>query len=122
MKIADVLRQVADAIEQQENPALPDERIQNPAQLSPTAAGVEIDAPRNQDAGSEDDVMIPPLQLKMELLKKAVGVDNVYDPGEARADQAHGVQPEDELEIIRRHAGVPVAAMMELSNDEIIDD
>ena len=120
MKISDVLRQVADAIEQQENPAQPDERLQNPARLSPTAAGMEVDAPRNQDAGADDDVMIPPLQLKTELLKKAVGVDSVFDDGEPRADQAHDNQP-DELDVIRRHAGVPAVAISELSDDEPLE-
>jgi len=120
MKISDVLRQVADAIEQQENPAQPDERLQNPAQLSPTAAGVEVDAPHNQDAGAEDAVMIPPLQLKTELLKKAVGVDSVFDANGPRAEECSDNQP-DELDIIRRHAGVPVAAISELSDDEPLE-
>ena len=120
MKIADVLRQVADALEQQENPAVPDQQIQNPAQLSATAAGTEVDTPCNQDAGEDDAVMIPPLQLKTELLKKAVGVDSVFDPDGARADQAHDNQP-DELDIIRRHAGVPVVAISELSDDEPLE-
>ena len=120
MKISDVLRQVADAIEQQENPAAPDDAIQNPAELSATAAGSEVDTPHNQDAGADDAVMIPPLQLKTELLKKAVGVDSVFDPGEARADQCSDNQ-EDELDVIRRHAGVPVVAISELSDDEPLE-
>lgn len=122
MKIADVLRQVADAIEQQDA-GEPDASIQNPAELSavPTGPyGGEVDAPCNQDAGADDEVMIPPLQLKMELLKRAVGVDNVYDPGEPREDQAHS--DDDDIEHIRRMAGIPVAAVMELGNEEITDD
>jgi len=124
MKIADILRQVADAIEYQQDPGRPDDQIQNPAELSavptgPYGAGVET--PNNQDAGAEDAVMIPPLQLKMELLKRAVGVDNVYDPGEPREDETHG-GADDEIQHIRRMAGVPVAAVMELSNDELLDD
>jgi hypothetical protein len=121
MKIADVLRQVADAIEQQDA-GEPDASIQNPAELSavPTGPyGGEVDAPCNQDAGADDEVMIPPLQLKMELLKRAVGVDNVYDEGEPRADEAHG---EDDIMALRRNAGIPVAAVMELDNDELLDD
>lgn len=120
MKIADILRQVADAIEQQQDPGRPDDAIQNPGRLSATAAGQEIAAPHNQDLGADDAVMIPPLQLKTELLKRAVGVDNVFDPGEARADQAQG-DTEDELDIIRRHAGVPVVAISELSDDEPLE-
>jgi hypothetical protein len=124
MKIADVLRQVADAIEQQQDAGQPDPSIQNPAQLAavPTGPyGDGVEAPDNQDAGADDDVMIPPLQLKMELLKRAVGVDNVYDAGEPRADEAHSGDG-DEIQHIRRMAGIPVAAVMELDNDELLDD
>jgi hypothetical protein len=124
MKIADVLRQVADALDQQQDPGRPDHQIQNPAVLGtvPTGPyGDGVPAPDNADAGADDEVMIPPLQLKMELLKRAVGVDNVYDPGEPRADEADG-NADDEIQHIRRMAGVPVAAVMELSNDELLDD
>ena len=123
MKIADVLRQVADVLDQQQDPGRPDDQIQNPAKLGavPTGPyGDGVEAPDNQDAGADDEVMIPPLQLKMELLKRAVGVDNVYDPGEPRADETHG--GEDDIQRMRRHAGIPVAAVMELGNDEIFDD
>ena len=121
MNIAEILRKMADIVDQAQDPGRPDDSIQNPAQLSPTAVGAPVDNPDNADAGEDDPVMIPPLQLKTELLKKAVGVDSVFDPGEPRADEAHDNQ-HDELEIIRRHAGVPVAAIQELSNDEILDD
>lgn len=120
MKIADILRQVADAIEQQQDPGRPDDAIQNPAELSATAGGMPVDTPHNQDQGADDEVMIPPLQLKTELLKKAVGVDSVFDPGEARADQCSDNQ-EDELDRMRRHAGVPVVAISELSDDEPLE-
>lgn len=120
MKIAELLRRVADAVEQEENPRIPDNQIQNPARLSPTAGGIEVDTPHNQDAGINDPIMIPPLQLKTELLKKAVGVDSVFDEGEPRADQAHDNQT-DELDIIRRHAGVPIIAITELSDDEPLE-
>lgn len=119
MKIADILRQVADAIEQEQDPGQPDDQIQNPAALTAASAGVPVDNPDNSDAGEGDPIMIPPLQLKTELLKRAVGVDNIYDPGEPRADEAHGG---DDIEMLRRNAGIPVAAVMELSNDEIFDD
>lgn len=119
MNIAEILRTLADIADRAQDPARPDDQIQNPAELSPTAAGMPIDNVHNQDAGADDEVMIPPLQLKTELLKRAVGVDNVFDPGEARADQAHA---DDEIAVIKRHAGVPVAAVMELGNDEITDD
>lgn len=121
MNIAEILRKLADVVDQAQDPGLPDDKIQNPAQLSPTAAGMPVDTVSNQDAGAEDDLMVPPLQLKTELLKRAVGVDNIYDPGEPRADQAHD-HGEDEVAVMKRHAGIPVAAVMELGNEAITDD
>lgn len=124
MNIAEILRKLADAVEQEESPGQPDEKIQNPAALKavplPASAGRAVETPDNQDVAADDDIMVPPLQLKTELLKRAVGVDNIYDADGPRADQASN--GEDELSAIRRIAGVPAAAIQELSNDEIVDD
>jgi hypothetical protein len=52
-----------------------------------------------------------------------VGIDNIYDPGEPRADEAHENQScDDEIAMLKNRAGIPVAAVMELGNDEIFDD
>jgi hypothetical protein len=123
MNIAEILRKLADIADQSNDPAVPDENIQNPAQLSPAAAGMPVNSPDNADAGEDDAVMIPPLQLKVELLKRAVGVDNVYDEGGPRSDQTHDhASFDDELAVMKNRAGIPVAAVMELGNDEILDD
>lgn len=53
--------------------------------------------------------MIAPLQQKLELLKRAVGVDNVYD-NEA-----------DELDQILKIAGVPTASIFDAGDDEPLD-
>jgi len=39
MKIADLLRRVADAVEQEQHPGRPDPRLQNPADLKPISIG-----------------------------------------------------------------------------------
>jgi hypothetical protein len=76
-----------------------------------------------------EELFLPPLQQKQELLKKAVGVDNVYDDG--RPDEQH--EKEKELEEVKAEqqrivnrikqlSGIPVAAIQELSNDDIVDD
>lgn len=122
MNVAEILRKLADVVDRAQDPGTPDEKIQNPAQLSPTAVGMPVDNVNNQGAGADDAVMVPPLQLKTELLKRAVGVDNIYDPGEARADQAHDNQDKDMIIVLKKNAGVPTAAVMELSNDDIFDD
>jgi hypothetical protein len=118
MNIAEILRKMADIADQAQDPGQPDDQIQNPATLSAVSVGVPVDNPDNQDAGEGDPVMVPPLQLKTELLKRAVGVDNIYDPGEPRADQAH----DDDIQTLRKNAGIPVAAVMELDNEELTDD
>lgn len=119
MNIAEILRSLADIVDRANDPAEPDSQIQNPARLSATAVGQEVSAPCNQDAGEDDAVMVPPLQLKTELLKRAVGVDNIYDPGEPREDEAHG---HDDIQVLRKNAGIPMAAVMELDNEELTDD
>jgi hypothetical protein len=122
MNIAEILRSLADIVDRANDPAEPDAGIQNPAQLSPTAVGQEVDTPCNRDAGEDADIMVPPLQLKTELLKRAVGVDNIYDPGEPRADQTHDHQDDEEIMLLRKNAGIPMAAVMELDNEELTDD
>lgn len=46
---------------------------------------------------SEQETMVSPLQQELELLKKATGVDNMYDNCE-----------DEELTIIKKNAGIPV--------------
>jgi len=98
MKISDLLRRAADAIDQQDDPGGADERLQNRAEMSPASAGVEIDNVDNLDAGADNEPMVSPLQRKMELVKGLLGVDHAHD--EQCADGA------DELASIKRNAGI----------------
>lgn len=132
MKIADILRTIANNIEHSDGGA-PDPRIQNPAQL----LDVETDKPSPNgetpagNAKQPEDLFVPPLQQKQELLKKAVGVENVYDDGgPAEQHEAEQVEADPDTEAaladivtrIRQLSGVPKAAIQELSNDDIVDD
>jgi hypothetical protein len=132
MKVADILRTLANNLEHAEGGA-PDPRIQNPAGLIDVAiVGQDEEASPNGETASGNDrepeeLFLPPLQQKQELLKKAVGVENVYDdgrPGDEGDGNADAPTPEEEdmLEKIKRMAGVPIAAIQELSNDEVFDD
>jgi hypothetical protein len=134
MKIADILRTLANNLEHAEG-GTPDPRIQNPGALIDVdiVAGddAEKPSPNGTTASGNDkepeELFLPPLQQKQELLKKAVGVENVYDdgrPSDASDENAEAPTPEEEdvLEKIKRMAGVPVAAIQELSNDEVFDD
>jgi hypothetical protein len=141
MKIADILRRLADNIDGHSQGGQPDPALQNTAELQAVPTGQNIvvvdtdtddkPSPNGTTASGNDrepeELFLPPLQQKQELLKKAVGVENVYDdgrPGEQGAANADVPTPEEEdlLDRIKRMAGVPVAAIQELSNDEVFDD
>lgn len=142
MKIGEILRKIADAVDAEEGitTQAADPRLQNQAELVAIAqepvevvANVETDkpSPNGRTASGNDkepeELFIPPLQQKQELLKKAVGVENIYDdgrPGDASDENAEAPTPEEEdlLQRIKRMAGVPVAAVQELSNDDVFDD
>jgi hypothetical protein len=77
---------------------------------------------------AEADVMIPPLQAKLELLKRATDVPNIYNDmepehdcgcsGECECDDNADYAEEDEVSGIKRLAGVPVTAIFTAADDE----
>ena len=125
MKISDVLRKLADLADQQGDPARPDPSIQNPAELEKVSAGSpgnEVEIPSVEDI--EDNVFLPPLQQKQELLKRAVEVNNVYDDEyseETHPDSALNLSNSNkELDAIKKNAGL-TAAVIGMSDDEPLD-
>jgi hypothetical protein len=88
MNIADLLRNLADKLDsiEQSNPAEPKDFAQP-----------------DQDNDDDQGVMVPPLQQKLELLKKAVDVPSVFD------QDGNGVP--DELDTIKKNAGVNPAVV-----------
>jgi hypothetical protein len=73
------------------------------ATMQPQAQLTIVDVPEpehadNPHAEMNVDSMVPPLQQKMELLKKAVGVDSIFD-------QDSQTEP-DQLDIIKSLAGM----------------
>ena len=135
MKIADILRTLAANLEHAQGGA-PDPRIQNPAQMIDVVAVADTDrpSPNGVTASGNDkapeNTFLPPLQQKQELLKKAVGVENVYDDGGPEHQHAEETAQEDDMtqqrddivDRIRQLIGVPTAAVQELSNDDVFDD
>ncbi len=99
MKASEILRKLADLIDGKESAA----NVGSSAELTP----VEVD---NTDH-SEDAVYIAPLQQKLELLKKAAGVESVYD------DQGS----DDEMDIMKRNAGIAPVVLQVASDDEPLD-
>jgi hypothetical protein len=135
MKIADILRTLAANLEHAQGGA-PDPRIQNPAQMIDVVAVADTEEPSpNGTTASGNDkapenTFLPPLQQKQELLKKAVGVENVYDDGGPEHQHAEETAEQDDMtderddivDRIRQLSGVPTAAVQELSNDDVFDD
>lgn len=126
MKIADLLRHLADVVDQGSH-----------------ADGDDYQQPveHHSDIGElAPQRMVPPLQLKLELLKRAVDVNNIYSPdvpdqdgelpphrlsisrmGEEQPEQEHVVpEPEDDVDQLRRR----LAAMLQVNagGDGPLDD
>jgi hypothetical protein len=137
MKVADILRTLANTLDHAQG-GTPDPRIQNPAELiDVVVASGSADAEGNPGgttpAGNDkepENLFLPPLQQKQELLKKAVGVENVYDDGTPAEQHEQACAEEDDMtqergdivDRIKRLSGIPTAAVQELSNDEVFDD
>jgi hypothetical protein len=101
MKAAEILRKLADLIDQHG-----DEPQSTPAvELAP----VEVDNTDN----TELSTMVPPLQAKLELLKKATGVESHYDEA-TPCDSAEDA----ELALMKQRAGIPQIVVQELGDDD----
>jgi hypothetical protein len=94
MKMADILRGLADKLD----------GIEGGTDDTPKQTGLN---PVGDVPGGDTDTtkMIPPLQAKLEILKKSEGIPNVYD-----------TQGGNELSAIRKNAGL-TAAQHEASED-----
>jgi hypothetical protein len=102
MKMADILRDLADLLDQKETEQ-PEQDAVEP---------VEVDRTDKDEVDSGH--FIPPLQQKLELLKKAVGVQSAFD------QDGNGVP--DELDAIKKNAGINPAVVQIASDDEPLDN
>ena len=108
MKAAEILRKLADVIDQHSTEGDRPTNSVPHAELEP----IEVD---NTDH-TETSVMVPPLQQKIELLKKATGVESHYDD-----EEGCGCEEPDELEVIKQHAGIKPVVLQIASDDEPMD-
>jgi hypothetical protein len=101
--------------------------------------GQDADAPGNDEqmydedgtplVKQPDDKMVPPLQLKLELLKRAVDVENIYSENTGDQDPLasnYKTTPMSEeettaLESMKKAAGVNALIRNEMSDDEPLD-
>lgn len=116
MNVAEILRGIADKIDGAQH--------SQSAQLQPAQAQND----ENPDVNT--DSMVSPLQQKLELLKKAAGVDNAFDDGQIGGETGActdcGCDPcgceggeEDPLSAMKRMAGLPVVVQMTGSDNDI---
>ena len=105
MKMADILRKLADVIDSADDTDTTASDYDNNGQLDPHERDHAEEKPllKSLDTdGAEDDTFIPPLQAKLELMKKSEGMPNAYD------DDA-------QLNAIKKNAGV---MKQEMADDE----
>ena len=120
MKPSEILRSLADMIDARQQAVNP---MSEPGALSPSIQPAIQVEPEHEDNGlahQPDDIFVPPLQLKIELLKKATGVDNIY-ADEEEENQANSY---DELNMIRKNAGLELlhpVVLDALGDDEPLD-
>jgi hypothetical protein len=87
-----------------------------------SAVMVQVE-PEYDDKTEKTGVLVPPLQAKIELLKKAVNVDSIYDKtGEDSDMTGYGADNEDdELDQIRKLSGINPVVTDEAASDEPLD-
>ena len=124
MKMADILRKLADVIDSADDTGNAasdydkngqlDPRERDHAEEKPLLKSLDTDADGGHDMDdhaaqgddTEGDTYIPPLQAKLELMKKSEGVPNAYDDDDAQ------------LNSIKKNAGI---MKHELADDEPVD-
>ena len=118
MEAAELIRKLIDVLSQINQPPQQTAAPQGAhltAVLAPAPTG---DFPEDEHTNDETGgIMVPPLQQKMELLKKISGVDNVYDHGDSSSESS-----EDELSIIKRNAGIPMLTMVASEDNDALEN
>ena len=89
----------------------PQEPNQNRAEFTPVTV-------QQTDNTPEQLTMIPPLQQKLELLKKSVGVDSAFDTQPEEENIPSSID-QDELERIKKIAGITApAAIVQIAGED----
>ena len=104
MKMADLLRQLADKLDGIEGPNL--------------TAARQPEQTTDDDDSEQHPVFMAPNQQKLELLKKGVGVESEFDDeGNAELDDEGNA----ELDAIKKNAGISPAVVHIASDDEPLE-
>ena len=108
MRASEILRKLADVIDSADGSDV----VQTAPQVAHPNVRVAL-APPQEPAAEQPQIavttFVPPLQAKIELLKKAVDVDSIYDQGG------------DELGQMKKRAGINPVVASEAADDEPLD-
>ena len=109
MKMADILRNLADELD---GNAQGSDDTGRPRNTAPTGDHFQQDVDDGADSDNGDveldpsPVLLPPLQAKLEILKKSAGVDSFYD------------EETDELQDIKKLTGIKAVMQHETDNED----
>lgn len=106
MKMADILRNLADKLERIEGGG--EERPANSGKSSDEFQNNVDDGAESGDQDANIGAMMPPLQQKLEILKKSAGMENAFD-GQG-----------DELADIKKLTGIKAVIQQEAGEDNDI--
>jgi hypothetical protein len=102
MKLSDIMRDIAELLDQHQGQGADMGQNTTQQRMTPTqVAEPELD---------DNPVMVPPLQAKIEILKKSEGIPNVYD--------GEGAE-EDELSLMKKRAGLTAAQHVASEDNDI---
>lgn len=131
MKIneVDLMRKLADLINSHHSGAELGDEPQGAESGSNDPDVVMRDETGKELVKQPDTKQVPPLQLKLELLKRAVGVENIYSEDNVEEDPLASnykttpmsEEETDALESMKRAAGVNALIRNEMSDDEPLD-
>ena len=109
MRASEILRKLADVIDSaeagQEAP-----QVQQPQHANVRVALAPAQQPAAEQPQGAETTFVPPLQAKLEILKKSEGIPNVYDGAD---------QEGDELDTIKKHAGLTTAQKIASEDNDI---
>lgn len=112
--MSDVLRDLADLLDQKE--AGVQQQSASDMFLDPVAQGAKHAGLPDGDDVSDVGKFVPPLQAKIELLKRSTGMDNAID----KTDQDGDPDNMDELDQIKKLANIQLQRAARI--DQLADD
>jgi hypothetical protein len=120
MKISDILRDFADSLMLQDVANIMDKHERNkPPEPAPAAVVPNIPVPVGEPEDPPTDKFMPPLQLKLELEKRAAGIKSIYDEDDTEEcdDEAADALM---LQQLKKNAGLS-SIMTKFSDDAPLD-